>query len=172
VIYILEGPDGAGKSTLANQIAAEKKASVLHCYFDPTWDIRAHHLDMLLAAQKIQPWLPVVLDRWALSELIYGTVFRGKPAYDVLKLMNTSLDWFETTWIYCRTDSVIEDHRRNQETRHEIFDDMTKVVEMYDDFIAHDELRDWVKYDFYKDNMAEFVAALPGENYITREVTT
>jgi len=131
VIYILEGPDGAGKSTLANQIAAEKKASVLHCYFDPTWD-----------------------------------------AYDVLKLMNTSLDWFETTWIYCRTDSVIEDHRRNQETRHEIFDDMTKVVEMYDDFIAHDELRDWVKYDFYKDNMAEFVAALPGENYITREVTT
>jgi thymidylate kinase len=172
LIFILEGPDGAGKSTLANQIASEKKASVLHCYFDPTWDIKRHHLDMLLAAQKIAPWMPAVLDRWALSELVYGTVFRGKSAYDVVKLMDTALDWFDATWIYCRTDHVVRDHQRNRESRHEIFDDMTRVVELYDDFVAKDVDRNWLRYDFYKDNMQQFVADLPGQNFITKEVTT
>ncbi len=168
---MLEGPDGAGKSTLAQTIAKEKKASVIHSNFDPTWDIQQHHADVIEAVKLIEPWGTVVMDRWALSEYVYGTVFRGKPAYDVLEFMDTNLKGLlEVTYIYCRNDHVIENHARNKAIRHEQFDDMENVLKLYDEYIAADTEHSWITYDYYKVKMKDFVKELPGINYsIPRE---
>jgi len=160
MIYILEGPDGAGKTTLANEIAEQKKASVVHSYFDPVWDIKAHHKDMFRAATIINKWKDVVLDRWAPSEFVYGQVFRGKPGYDVLDflwMMQPELE--DVTWIYCRNDNAVENHFKNMEKREEMFNDMSEVVKMFDTFVENSDLP-WIYYDYNKVDMEEFVKNL------------
>lgn len=160
MIYILEGPDGAGKTTLANEIAEQRKASVVHSYFDPTWDIKQHHKDMFRAAKIINVWRDVVLDRWAPSELIYGDVFRGKPGYDVLAyLWEMEPELQDVTWIYCRNDNAVENHLKNMEKREEMFDDMSEIVKRFEEFVADSDLN-WITYDYDKVDMKEFVKNL------------
>lgn len=160
MIYILEGPDGAGKTTLANEIAEQRKASVVHSYFDPSWDIKEHHKDMFKAAQIINVWRDVVLDRWAPSELIYGDVFRGKPGYDVLGyLWEMESELQDVTWIYCRNDNAVENHLKNMEKRDEMFDDMSEIVTRFEEFVADSDLN-WITYDYDKVDMKEFVKNL------------
>jgi thymidylate kinase len=170
VIYVLEGADGTGKSTLANEIAAQKKTSVIHSYFDPSWDIRHHHMDMLDAALKVSKWRPVVLDRWAHSELVYGTVFRGNPGYDVQQAIKKLNNRDDIVWIICENDNTIQNHLRNRELRNEMFDDMSDVVLMFRSIVRAEEFdgtRKWIHYDFDKVDMTEFVKELPGENFIS-----
>lgn len=161
MIYVLEGPDGVGKTTLANEIAAQKKASVVHSYFDKSWDIKQHHIDMLKASKIISKWKPVVLDRWAPSEFVYGTVFRGKPGYDVMGFLWEIEDELkDIVWIYCRNDNAVENHLKNAKERHEMYDSMKEVVTLFDEYIDGDD-RDWIVYDFDKVNMEQFVKELP-----------
>ena len=160
MIYILEGPDGAGKTTLANEIAEQKKASVIHSYFNKRWDIKKHHMDVWNAAQKVSEWNPVVLDRWAPSEFVYGNVFRGKPGYDVKGLLS-NWDDSQVVWIYCRNDNAVENHLKNMKRREEMFDDMTEVVKAFDEFVESTPELGWLTYDYDKMDMKQFVKELP-----------
>lgn len=168
MIYILEGADGTGKTTLANEIAETKKTSVVHSYFDKTWDIKDHHMDMWRAAYSISKWRPVVLDRWAPSEYVYGNVFRNKPGYDVMGLLwEMEYDFKDVIWIYCRNDDAVENHLKNKEVRSEMFDSMEKVITEFDNFVkATSQFIKWVEYDFDKVDMKQFVKELPGENFV------
>lgn len=160
-IYIIEGPDGTGKSTLANEIAEQKKASVLHCSFDKSWDIKQHHVDMFRAAKLIGQWMPVVLDRWSYSELVYGTVFRDKPSYDVKDfLFENEHDLLNAIWIYCRNDKAAENHKKNMQLREEMYDDMSEVAKTFDEFVKNDKDINWIEYDYTKVNMKDFVKDL------------
>lgn len=179
MIYILEGPDGTGKTTLANKIAEYKKASVLHSYFDKSWDIYEHHKDVMNAAFNLEKWRPVVVDRWVDSETVYGSVFRGKPGYDTFAYIDFVLNLArvgdsgpmpvapEMVWIYCRNDNAVKNHLKNMEKRNEMFDDMTKVVDEFDKLIKNDpHNRKWIVYDFNKVKVRDFVKELPGENFV------
>jgi thymidylate kinase len=165
MIYILEGPDGVGKSTLAYEIAEQKKASVVHSYFQPDWDILQHHSDMFLAASIINGWRSVVLDRWAPSEFVYGTVFRGKPGYDVRQFLTQfTPDQVPVKYIYCRNDKAVENHLKMLEKRHEMFDDMTEVVGLFDNFVESTPELNWLTYDFDKVDRKKFVKELPNDS--------
>lgn len=165
MIYILEGPDGAGKTTLANIIAEQRKASVVHSYFDKSWDIKAHHMDMWKAANIINEWRDVVLDRWAPSEAVYGPIFRDKAGYDVMELL-WGFDDKNVTWIYCRNDNAVQNHLKNMETRDEMFDDMSQVVVEFDKFINDTDFLNWITYDYDKVDMLEFVKNLPSDRKV------
>lgn len=157
-IYILEGPDGTGKSTLANEIAKHTKASILHCSYNKDWDIKQHHIDIFKAAKLIVQWMPVVLDRWAYSELVYGTVFRNKPAYDVKDyIFENEHDLASAVWIYCRNDEAAENHKKHMELRDEMYDDMSEVSKTFDEFIKADKDINWTEYDYTKVNIKDFV---------------
>lgn len=77
-VYIVEGPDGAGKSTLALNLAREVGAMVVHHGPYPALDgaalVRAY-VDSLYPALVGER--PVVLDRCWLSEPIYGAAYRN-----------------------------------------------------------------------------------------------
>lgn len=169
MIYILEGADGTGKTTLANEIAETKKTSVLHSYFNRAWDIKQHHVDMWKAAKLVAKWRPVVLDRWAPSEFVYGNVFRKGPGYDVLGYlweMEDELKAQNVVWIYCRNDNVVENHLKNIKFRNEMFGDMSSVIEEFDKFVKMKEHNiKFIEYDYDKVDMVQFVKDLPGENF-------
>lgn len=158
-LYVLEGPDGTGKSTLANELKNATNGNVIHATFNKDWDIKKYHIEILESANKLRQYGSVILDRWAISEHIYGPIFRGEEQYDVMNLVDKrERELNDAVWIYCRNDNAVENHLRNKETRDEMFDDMTEVVKSYDQFIAIDCFkREWLVYDFGKIAVEDFV---------------
>lgn len=73
-IYIIEGPDGGGKSTLAQQLCARFNCRYAHEGPPPPHvDVLAYYGKILDAARGQN----VVFDRLALGERVYGPILRG-----------------------------------------------------------------------------------------------
>lgn len=80
MFYIVEGPDGAGKTTLVNQlVAAHPGAKVLH-FGKPTTDEEAfNYWQVYLQAIKDNAKTPVaIFDRSWYSDMVYGPVMRNR----------------------------------------------------------------------------------------------
>lgn len=86
-IFLLEGPDGAGKSTLADQLnllAGNVYVEHLHFSQPKGDDIWAEYGEPIAAAcARINAidengWL--IIDRLHISEKVYGPIFRGRIA--------------------------------------------------------------------------------------------
>lgn len=159
-IYIIEGADGTGKSTLANKIAEETKGHILHCSYNKDWNIKEYHKDVIESARKLLKYQSVVIDRWAVSEFVYGTVFRDGPSYDTSALIESQFNK-DVVWIYCDNEDAIKNHKSNSKKRKEMFDDMTHVVEEYDDYITFTQNNwlgiPWIRYNFNWIDINEFV---------------
>lgn len=83
-IIILEGIDGSGKSTLATHL---KKLSPWPATILKRGPIQTTVVDeLLLPLFKANPNELIIADRWHLSELIYGPLYRGKSKIDRLAL--------------------------------------------------------------------------------------
>jgi hypothetical protein len=80
-IIVLEGADCSGKTTLANVLRRDYGARYMHGRVFP--NMWKYHTAMLRRAIRLAETELVVIDRLFLSELVYGAVFRGGPAYDV-----------------------------------------------------------------------------------------
>lgn len=161
MIYILEGPDGTGKSTLAAEIAKQKDATVLHPYFNKKWDMQAYHTAFIQCAEQMNDnGIPVVLDRWTPSEEVYAKVFRSGAAYDTDAMIDYYYPLLPIVWIYCRNDNAVENHLRNKAEREEMFDSMEKIVEEFDKYVENHQHLNWIVYDYDKVDMEEFVRKL------------
>lgn len=107
MIYILEGIDRNGKSTLAEEF---KKLGYHYVFFgkvdfDP-YDMHFNFITNELP-KLVKKYQNIVLDRSYFSELVYGSFFRNKhyyklDKYDYLdKFLNT---FFKVKIVYCQTD--------------------------------------------------------------------
>ncbi len=155
MIYVIEGPDGTGKSTLAKALSDKIKAITIHSSYDPAWKIwMCHNKIMSSAVSLSRLGVPVILDRWAVSEEVYGTIFRNGPGYDTQELIEQYEE--HIVWIYCRNDNAVENHQTNSRERVEMFDDMERVVEMFDEYVAKSSLN-WHIFDFDKVTTEDFL---------------
>lgn len=151
MIYILEGPDGVGKSTLARAIADKSKGHILHCSWAPGWgDMRIYFLKILQAAQSLDWYQDVVIDRWAPSEKVYGEVFRGGAQFDTVRFILDNAPREGVKWVICRHPNAVENHLKHKEERDEMFDDMTKIVDGFDKFVEDTSFLKWIEYDYTK----------------------
>jgi thymidylate kinase len=154
-IFIIEGADGTGKTTLANEIYKVTKGHILHSTYNKEFNIEKYHEQIIDSAISLAKYQPVIIDRWAVSELVYGNVFRDGPSYDINKLIQAA-SHLQIVWIYCENEDSIENHKRNQKTREEMFNDMTGVVHEYDRYISTSDLG-WIRYNFNWVDTKEFV---------------
>lgn len=164
MIYILEGPDGTGKSTLAGEISKQKDATVVHPYFNKKWDMASYHTAFIHFAEECHDaGIPVVLDRWTPSEEVYARVFRGGAAYDTDKMIQYYYKVLNLpiVFVYCRNDKAVENHLKNMEERDEMFDDMSNIVVGFDNYVEERPWMNWKHYDFDKVDMERFVKELP-----------
>ena len=76
---MLEGPDGAGKTTLAKTLQAKLGAEYLHSTYRFKGKMAAYHWAQLRKAIRLAQTRPVVLDRWWPSEIVYANVYRNGP---------------------------------------------------------------------------------------------
>jgi thymidylate kinase len=163
-IFVLEGADGTGKSTLANYISELFGANIIHCSYDKNWNIKQYHEDMYECAVKMSEYNHVILDRWSLSEYVYGSVFRNKPAYDALQFMYKKQEQTDFIWIYCQNNNAIENHEKNKNERVEMFDNIEKVEEVYNLYINNEKNIKWNIYNFDTMRKEDFINKLIMEN--------
>lgn len=135
-IIICEGADASGKSTLAKAIA-EKWGGV---YWHMTWNkkLGLAFEDYMMEAyrnaiENMRLGKIVVFDRFWISDLVYGTHFRGGPDFDHTELKMELLT-LKTLYIGCRALDPVKSHRDNLDGEHPYTDeDIVKLCDHYDD---------------------------------------
>lgn len=87
-VIILDGPDGSGKTTLANTLAKDHGFKVVHTGVpDPSLDSQGlfnQYVDSL--DEALHNDQPVVFDRHYLGECIYGPIMRGKSLLSPMQI--------------------------------------------------------------------------------------
>lgn len=157
MIYIVEGPDGVGKTTLANAIAEKVKGHVLHSTYQKGWDIKAYHESIIANAKLLNEYQDVIIDRWAPSEWVYGNVFRNGASYDVHIMCEAINGMYDVKWIICKNPNAVINHIVNKKIRPEMFGDMTDVVANFSIFVSDTPSLNWLEYDYTKNDIKEFV---------------
>lgn len=101
MIIILEGPDGSGKTTLANQIAEQTGYMLLHRSQPKTDEDKKRMMDEYL--QVIRTGKNCIFDRSWYSEMVYGPVMRDASviSYPQMYDLERSLTKRGAIIIYC-----------------------------------------------------------------------
>jgi hypothetical protein len=152
-IIVLDGPDGSGKTTLANYLKEHHGARVLHLTY--RWKDRMplyHYAAIKWAIKHSQNQL-VVLDRWWMSEVCYANAYRGGSKWPTMgRGLDRVLLKHAGLYVYCLPENP-RDHLNAYEalkmTRDELFDDITPAVIEYHKL--WDKVKTWphvVRYDY------------------------
>lgn len=157
MIYIIEGADGTGKTTLAEAIQRETKGHLLHLTFNKDWTMEQYYSAVFRAVWDLAEYQDVVIDRWIPSEIVYGHVFRDGPSFDTSNLLNIFGD--RAKWVYCWNENAVENHLKNKEVRPEMFDDMKHVVEAFGTYVEGSGLP-WKLYNYNHMETNNFVKEL------------
>lgn len=160
-MIIIDGPDASGKTTLAKSIAETLNGQYIHCSYHEKWNIEAYHRLILHSAGKLEEiaHVPVVIDRWALSEAAYGQAYRGGASYDTALLMQEAIQAYKPMLIYCKSSKTLENFQRTKTERKEMFNDITDVVDEFDKLVQSGDYGTHVAYDFNEHNLDLFVEA-------------
>jgi nicotinamide riboside kinase len=141
-LILLDGPDCAGKSTLAQSLIAasaeQGHKAVVHHLGKPEpgkcWKI---HADALLAyiKQMLDEDVIVIADRHFLSEGIYGRGYRSGSEYPyTMRYMDMLFNRFNGLKVVCcpPTSVVVDTHAKMKEVRREEYDSgMDKIANMF-----------------------------------------
>jgi thymidylate kinase len=78
-VFIIEGPDCAGKTTLANKLAKHVNGKVIHATYRFKGRMGLYHWALLRKAVRMADHSPVIMDRFWMSEIAYGNTYRNGP---------------------------------------------------------------------------------------------
>ena len=108
-ITIFEGPDGAGKSTAAEEYA--KRTGALYVHFDALYGVKnIHKYFMEAMAPALMGYRSVVLDRCWHSGPIYDLVFRNleeheqRQTQEICTLLDRAASFCRGIYVRCRPD--------------------------------------------------------------------
>ena len=76
-IFVLEGPDGVGKTTLALELQQYLGARYIHLTYRFKNKMHKYHYAAIRLAAHLSQHQPVVIDRWWPTEIVYADVYRG-----------------------------------------------------------------------------------------------
>tara|TARA_R100001082_G_C4366172_1_gene162072 strand:+ start:7968 stop:8966 length:999 start_codon:yes stop_codon:yes gene_type:complete len=133
MIIILEGPDGAGKTTLAKELVRQTKGIYLHLSYRWPQQIFLYHTAAIRYAARQER--PVIIDRWWPSEAIYATSYRGQSPWPLQgRMADRVARKHGALYIYCLPENVEEHcnvflHLKKQ--REEMYDDIYEVTHKY-----------------------------------------
>jgi thymidylate kinase len=172
-LFIIEGPDCSGKSTLARHIAVQKDAVYIHASGAKSLHqaMQEYHESLFaIAAQNLEMGRNVVMDRFWPSEVVYGQALRPglhERIYDADKFQ-ILLSARDVSYVFCNDPEVETRHAAQQDPDHPYDpDQFAKIVKAYDALTK--EMMESVEPHFhvrqydvtvYGDQMGTFVDSL------------
>jgi thymidylate kinase len=164
-MIIIEGVDGTGKSTLANKLAKDLNGMVLHAGYDRSWNIFNFHKSIISFSEKIYAigCMPII-DRLSVSEKVYGSVYRNGETYDTKLFFESLIKRHEPILIYCRTENVVKNHKKNLKRRKELYEDVNYVFIEYEKVINSKQYGDWTFFNYEKDSYEKLL------NYVKSKI--
>lgn len=138
-VIVLEGPDGAGKTTLAEHLVKKYGGVYVHRTWSPEMNVWDHHTEALKIAHEKSYQELVVIDRLWPSEYIYGRVFRGSSQYPAwaARSMDRVLLRLCAQTICCipkDVDYVVKMHAEKKKRNEEMFPSVREVATRYLDW--------------------------------------
>lgn len=100
MLYILEGCDGVGKTTLANQLAPLLNAEVIHCTAETPNDFDFFHEIITVAANK-----NIIADRFCYGQFVYQEPVERPLTEAELRKLETEMLWVGAKLIYVTSDT-------------------------------------------------------------------
>ena len=134
-LVLIEGCDGAGKTTLAQTIAATRGVEARHSSITPDGiDLLTWYLNILT-----QPG-PLVLDRCFLSEPVYGLLYRGRSRLTAADITHLTRQVTQRNGLFVHvTAEPLVLHRRlltRGETNTPTIAELTRIVHTYEQTFA------------------------------------
>ena len=132
-IFILEGPDGVGKTTLAKELVRQTGGKYFHLRYRWPDKIFDYHTAIIRYAARSD--VPVIIDRWWPSEAVYASCYRdGSPWPLQGRMADRVARKLGAVYIYCLPDSIedaVRKHKKRQRIRYEMYSNIRLVTEMY-----------------------------------------
>ncbi len=136
-IIILEGPDGCGKTTLANHFIEKYDAKYIHLTWSKELEEKMdkYQIESLLEAERLSKDHLVIIDRLWISEIVYSDVYRTGSQYRGLhQTMKLLIDKMDAINIVCLPEDE-QDYRLHFEKlkteREEMYTDTDKALNIY-----------------------------------------
>lgn len=152
MIFIIEGPDGSGKTTLAEKLSKQTGYPVVHRSQPKSEEEKLHMLRGYVDA--IEAGKNIIFDRCWYSEMAYGPVMRDESVitYPEMYLLEEKLAKHGAMIIYC-TDKPKTLWRRATKRGEDYitdFETFERICANFDVIMGVPHLVPVVKYD-YKD---------------------
>jgi hypothetical protein len=152
MIIIIEGPDGAGKTTLAGELVDHFNLRYVH-EGPPPQDIDPleYYTDLLTSYRDDN----IVFDRFALGERVYGPILRGtdRLTEEKWKIFRRLMQRFGAFHILCLPPYPVCYNSWSRKDRRELFQDVELFRQSWIAFQDFDAEFDLV-YDYTVDTLA------------------
>lgn len=138
-IIVLEGPDAAGKTMLANKFMTMYGATYIHATYRFADKMPQYQEAILRKAIELSQTQLVIIDRLWLSEAVYAKVFRGGSPWPMMgRMFDRVLQKHGAVTVICSASTVdrgVEWFKEVKGVRPEMYEDVTAVVEEYINFM-------------------------------------
>ena len=150
MIIIIEGPDGSGKTTLAEKLSKQTKWPIVHRSQPKTEEEKACMMQSYL--EVIKQGKNCIFDRCWYSEMAYGPTMRDESviSYPEMYHLEKALAKHGAIIIYCtdKPDILWKRCQRRGEDYIKFKADFVDICEAYDDIMNAPHLVPVVKYGY------------------------
>lgn len=171
-IFIVEGPDGTGKTTMCNILSKLHDIPIVHLtYFEKQVDMeqqykRVFQLIYSLSTENTENG--IIFDRFTASNTVYSQVYKNSKespwTNKIKQLLATICGMIDITFIHCLpTDrqDYLNHYKDIASNRDELYgDDTEKMGRVYDvykavfevekNILCHKDIK-WIDYDYLKE---------------------
>lgn len=137
---VLEGPDGAGKTTLARELVASFKYRYHHEGPPKKNNMLAEYASIFLQVVGDLDDSPVVFDRLHIGETIYGPLLRGRDRVGGIQGVRLLNRLFRANGavpiLVCPPFDVVKKNWENN-IKNELVKNFTKIVKIYSGYMAY-----------------------------------
>lgn len=151
-IIVIEGPDGVGKTTLADKLCKELGAHYLHLTYRWPTKMFDYHTAALFFALKKAETQPVIIDRWWPSEVAYANVYRGGSKWPYAhRMFEKAALRHNFTYVFCLPQDrqrYVEHFERLKNEREEMYS--SNMGEVYDEYVKTYKELAWHREGVYR----------------------
>ncbi len=143
-IFVFEGPDGAGKTTLAKALTEYLGGRYVHLTYRFRDKMDVYHYAAIRLVAHLSQHQPVILDRWWISEILYAEAYRGGSKFMkrhfLLEHIATKMGVVYVACVPEEKQKYLDNYAQLKETRTEAelkrdpLEGVEKVYDLYVDF--------------------------------------